>query len=426
MSRTLRASKKLRSINCTQCGAPLELRGGHRVESITCGYCGSVLDSKDEFKILKKYTKQKSQTKLLIPLGTTGKIQDIQFTVIGVIKYSTFDSIWYEYSIFSPTHGYAWIEYDAGHFVFSRRVRDLPSKRIVPVEKSTFTAKHMTFKVFDSYTAKIDYVEGELTWVAQVGDKVSLIDAICPPYIFTQEKKEKELEYTLGEYLPAKEVYAAFKLKGTPEKPGEVHAAQPHVANPVFASINQAAKIFLPVSIVLLLTILVMGSGSVVVNSRLSSNDYLQGAKKIPFTVSNPNKLLELELDLPLNNAWTWFDIEVLKQGQALFSMNKQVSYYSGYEGGEHWSEGSQSASAYFKVPQAGDYELHIFGEGGTGNSGSSAQQRDLSVTIREGVVVSRYFIIISILFLISLLLLPVSRKHFESKRWGDYEEDDD
>ena len=424
MIRSVRASKQLRSINCTQCGAPLELRGGHRVESINCGYCGSVLDAKDEYKVLKKYTAEKAQ--LLLPLGSSGKIKDVEFIVIGVVKYSSYDSIWYEYALYSPTHGYAWIEYEAGHFIFSRRVRDLPSQRITTVEKSTFTARHMKFKVFDSYTAKIDYVEGELTWVAQRGDKIQLIDAICPPYIYTQEKREKELEYVLGEYIPAQQIYTAFKLKGKPEKPSEIHGAQPHEPGTLFPAMNKAAKILLPLNIVLLLLVALFGSGSLVVNAMLTSDDYLQGAKKIPFSVKDPDKLLELDLNIPLDNAWTWCDIEVLNQGEPLFSMSKQISYYSGYEGGESWSEGSQSANAYFKVPEAGDYELHIFGEGGTGEYGTAPQGRNLSVKVREGVIVSRYFLIMAILMLIALLLLPLSRGHFEAKRWGDYEDDDD
>jgi len=424
VSLSTRASKNLKSINCTQCGAPLELHGGHRVESISCGYCGSVLDAKDEYKVLKQYTAQKAP--LLIPLGSTGKIKGVKFTVIGVIKYSSHDSIWYEYSIFSPTHGYAWIEVDGGHFIFSRRVRDLPNKRISSAEKSTFSAKHMTFKVFESYTAKIDYVEGELTWVANRGDKVQLIDAICPPYIYTQEKKDKELEYSLGEYMPAEEIYTAFKLKGKPEKPSEIHGAQPHIAGSLSTGLSAAAKIFLPVNIVFLLLVLMLGSGNVLVNSVLTSEDYLAGEKTIPFNVNDSGKLLSVELNIPLDNAWAWFDIQVLNQGVPLFSMNKQVSYYSGYEGGEHWSEGSRSASAYFKVPQAGQYELNVFGEGGTGETGAVAQPRNLAVTVREGIIVSRYFIITSVLLLLSLVALPLSRGHFEAKRWGDYEDDDD
>ena len=100
---------QLRSINCTQCGAPLALRGGHRVESLTCGFCGSVLDAHDEFKVVKTYSDLERPYSPL-SLGMSGKIKGVDFTIIGVMEYrdAWFDT-WLEYAIFSPTHGYAWL-----------------------------------------------------------------------------------------------------------------------------------------------------------------------------------------------------------------------------------------------------------------------------------------------------------------------------
>ena len=55
--------------------------------------------------------------------------------------------------------------------------------------------------------------------------------------------------------------------------------------------------------------------------------------------------------------------IVVRKDGKSIFSMAKEISYYSGYDGGESWSEGSRNAHAYFKVPEAGNYTLGIEGQ---------------------------------------------------------------
>ena len=109
---------QVRSINCTQCGAPLTLHGGHRVESLTCGFCGSVLDAHEDFKVVRTYADLKRPYSPLA-LGMSGKIKDVEFTIIGMVQYrDAWHDSWLEYAIYSPTHGYAWVAYEHGHFLF--------------------------------------------------------------------------------------------------------------------------------------------------------------------------------------------------------------------------------------------------------------------------------------------------------------------
>ena len=419
---------EIRAINCTQCGGALTLNGGHRVESITCGYCGSVLDAKQQYRTVKKFMTERKQPPSPLRIGMKGRLKEAEFTIIGLIEYRSCSdgASWFEYFLFSQTHGYAGLEYDSGHYLFSRKVRDLPDRSVRPVEKSSFVVSHQTFKVYESYRAKISYVEGELTWIAQTGDEIALIDAIAPPYIFTIEKTPNELEYSYGEYLTGEEVYRAFNVKATPASPREIHPAQPFGGSHFMQSLAVAGKVFLPVNLVLLIIVLIAGSGQEVLRTQLSANSYLAGANTQSFTVTQPNRLVALDLDQPLQDAWFWYDIEVLQHDTTLFSMAQRISYYSGYEGGEHWSEGSTRTHTYFKVPEAGDYQLRLVGEGGTGEYGQMPQKKTLSLTVTEGVLVSRYFLSMVVLAVLAWLSLPVRRWHFENKRWGSYEGDDD
>jgi hypothetical protein len=135
---------------------------------------------------------------------------------------------------------------------------------------------------------------------------------------------------------------------------------------------------------------------------------------------------VKLELNANYNDAWGWFDIEVLKDQQPVFNMSKQISYYSGYEGGEHWSEGSRNASAYFKIDEPGNYSMRVWGEGGTGNHGTTPQRTSLNITVREGVIVTRYFVGLFLLGLLAWMSGLISRGYFEAQRWGSDEEDDE
>lgn len=419
---------EIRAINCTQCGGALTLNGGRRIESITCGYCGSVLDAKRQYRTVKKFMTERRRPPSPLRIGMQGRLKGAGFTIIGLIEYRSCSdgSAWFEYFLFSPTHGYAWLEYDGGHYVFSRKVRDLPDRPVLPIEKTSFVVRHQNFRVYESYRAKIAYVEGELTWIAKVGDETALIDAIAPPYTYTVEKNANEQEYSYGEYMAGEAVYQAFNIKAKPARPREIHPAQPFEAGGFWRGLGVAGKVFLPVNLSLLLIVLIAGGGNEVLWTQFSADSYLAGADTRSFTITQPDRLVSLDLDQSLQDAWAWYDIEVLHNDETLFSMAQAISYYSGYEDGEHWSEGSTHAHTYFKVPEAGDYRLRLIGAGGSGEYGQTPQRKNLSLKVTEGVLVSRYFLSMTLLALLAWLAVPIYRWHYENKRWGNYEGDDD
>lgn len=412
----------IKSINCTQCAAPLSLHGGHRVESITCGYCGSVLDTKDEYKIVKQFKDARRPT-MPLQLGMAGKIKGVEFTIIGVIEYQSSPdyAVWLEYMIFSPTHGYAWLVYDMGHFVFARRVRDLPDGEINQVYKSGFEARGHKFKVYDYGKTTINFVEGELTWIAEKGDKVKFIEGVSPPYSYSVETTANEKEYTLGEYLNYQEVYDSFGVKEGYMEPYGVHGAQPYVASKLTSSVYSVSKLFLPVAFLIWLVILVLGGGTQVFKDSISPAEYLtsQTGAVRTFNITDTGNLVELKLHSNLANAWGWYDIEIRNSSGPLFSMAKQISYYSGFDGGESWSEGTRRATALFKLPTEGEYSLHVIGEGGQGEYATTPQKVALDIEINEGVIVSRYFFYLTIIFLLAFLKQFIARKIFEGRRWG-------
>ncbi len=77
--------------------------------------------------------------------------------------------------------------------------------------------RQKTFQLYEQYQSEITYVEGDLTWIANLGDTVDVIEAIAPPNILAYEKTKNETEYYVGEYLPAKDVYTAEALFRLPD-----------------------------------------------------------------------------------------------------------------------------------------------------------------------------------------------------------------
>lgn len=122
-----------------------------------------------------------------------------------------------------------------------------------------------------------------------------------------------------------------------------------------------------------------------------------------------------MALDLALVNA----DDEVVSE------MWSEVSYYSGYEGGESWSEGSREDERYFRAPPAGEYRMILKGTGGSGLRGPPRDER-VSVELRAGPVVTRYFIAIFVVALLVALLGLAQRIMFEVRRWAPVMESDE
>jgi hypothetical protein len=414
----------LRSINCTKCGAPITLHGGHRVLSITCAYCGSELDAKDDFKVLHQFNSRERPV-TPIEIGMSGEFKGIEFTVIGLIQFRSLDGYgWIEFALFSPTHGYAWLEQSGNHFLFSRRTRDIPSTPMGAQVKSSFKVRDRQYRVYESFKASIVYVEGELTYVAKAGDQVLVTEAIAPPFLYSRERTQGEEEYVLGEYLEPDVVYCALKLKGTPGRRSTVHAAQPYRPSWLVSGLSGAGKLFTPIVALIVVAVLFLGWGSTLLVARFDQSVFRTSVSSKPFTVEHPDKLLELSMHAPLRNAWAAFDILVLNGEKEIFSMAKQISYYSGVDGGESWSEGSERASAYFKVPEAGSYKLVIRGQGGRGSSSKAPPRANLTVTIKEGIIVSRYFVVLLVLCAFAFGLKYLGQWRFEAKRWGETEDD--
>ncbi len=419
------AETQVRRINCTACGAPLELYGGHKVETMTCSYCGTVLDAHADFKILKRHAEDQVHRNFLpLKLGMSGTLKGVEFRVIGLISYGADEDVWTEFCLFSPTHGYAFLSWGNGHFVFHRRERDLPFPStswagLAVKHKIRLGGRYLRF--YEAYSADVLDVAGELPWRAEVGDRVSMAEAVDPPYVLSQEMEGDELEYFLGEYIEHTEVAEAFDLEL--RTPSGVHPAMPFRPNPLAQALGKNGQIFAALAFLGLFALLLFGGGQKVLVEHFNWQQISSpnGVVSQPFEVTDANKLVEAELRSSVSNAWMWLEVSLQQGDNTLFTTGKEISYYHGYEGGESWSEGSQSATLLFKVPEPGTYQLALNAEGG----GSSFRQ-NLHIEVSKGVLLLRWFLLLFVLMLLAGALPYIRRGAFELRRWAPVTEDDD
>ena len=219
-------------VNCPNCAGPLTLHAPNETQRVTCPSCRSLLDCK-QGKLLFLKTLTLPVVKPVIPLGSVGKLFDVEYTIIGFMErfaiWEGKDFPWTEYLLYNPTKGFRWLVRNQGHWSF---VEPVPlSKAGRPGDqRASFNDK--TFKLYDKGLAYVRFVAGEFYWRLTTEESVSTEDYVAPPQMLSFEKsfgaKGEEINASLGTYLTVEAIEEAFNLKDLP-RPFGVGTIQPQL-----------------------------------------------------------------------------------------------------------------------------------------------------------------------------------------------------
>lgn len=205
-----------KGLSCPHCGGSLDLKAPDKALRVTCPFCDALLDV-NEGNLVYLTTLSKQKVEPLIPLGTVGTLRGREFTVIGFLRRSvTFEGknyYWTEYLLYHAVDGFFWLTNSDSHWNF---VESVPFGE-VKGNADRVTYREMTFRVFQRAVATVRNVQGEFYWKVSVGETVEAEDYISPPYMLSVEstgdtRANREVNVSLGTYVPAEEIAAAFKL----------------------------------------------------------------------------------------------------------------------------------------------------------------------------------------------------------------------
>jgi len=419
---------KVQSIKCSNCGAPLKLLGGGRVMTVTCAYCKSVLDLNDNYKVLSNFRNTKELNALPFALGMKGILKEIEYTIIGRVDYGVIeypDSHWTDFLLFSPLYGYAWLTYEEGSLSYSRRERKFPNLEWNEiVGHSHIVVDNRSYETYDRYSAKIFYVEGELTWVAKKNDNISFIDLINPPFGISAEKSKEEIEYYKSEYLEADEVYEAFSV---PKEKRELEEG----LNPLKPFRQPFLKAFSYISMWVLLIVALFflavkldGQGKTL-SSFTADN---QGFKEESFTLDSTKYLSSIELKASSTKMLNNFNMKLHKEGHLLFTLSKKNAYRFDYETQkalkslESWEERAKEGIIYLNLEHLGAYKLSI-------EPIDKSFVSSVKVTVKEKSARVNYLLMFAIVLVIFIFLYRFMRwKHHRrlEEEQGISNEDDE
>lgn len=418
-------------VSCPNCAGPLELRAPDKTERVTCPNCNSLLDvNQGQLQFLKTLEKQWFQP--VIPLGTVGEVPEGKMTVIGAMARSvTIEGVqyfWSEYLLYNPQIGFRWLVNSDDHWNY---VRAVPPGEVSDEAKSA-SYRNKRYKIFQDAQAKVEAVVGEFYWKVEAGEQVRGIDYVAAPYMLSKEvstvyvtdpnnpKQNRtstgEINWSLGTYVEVPQIEKAFGVSGLP-RPSGVAPNQPYKHKWVY----KYWLLFIGLLLVLgFLMVVVSGSEKEVFRQTvtlqpLANADGTQVYFSDPFELAG-RRNIRIIGESPVQNTWVYLEGDLINEETGVVqSFPIDISYYSGVEGGESWSEGEQSDSAYTSAMPGGRYVLRLEGQWEKWQ-----QPAVVSIRIEQNVTHGFNWLLALIAISIGPIAMLIYHISFEHKRWSE------
>jgi endogenous inhibitor of DNA gyrase (YacG/DUF329 family) len=409
-----------RAFNCPHCGAAMVMHAVGHTLNVVCESCNSILDAKDEsLQVLGRF-ENKMRFTPLVPLGSRGKMDGVDWEVIGTqVRTTTSEGIsysWSEYLLFNPYKGFRYLTHYQGHWNYVKTVHSLPVAAHAGL-KAAVEFQGVRYTHFQTANACTTFVAGEFPWQVHSGDHAEVRDYVAPPLMLSSEASDAEINWSLGRYVSGQEIWQAFKVPGQPPVPVGVFANQP---NPLEQKSHGMWGLFSSLFLGMILLLIVF----TVISSKdeVLSEDYTftrgQGEASFvtdQFELKGRTSNVELAIETDLQNHWAYFNFALINEstGQA-FDFGREVGFYADSDG----DEGSRNDTVIIPSVPAGRYYLRVEPE-----TPDAAFPVHYHLRLRRDVPVYGYFWVAAI-----LLMLPPIFSHwrvmsFEGRRWmeSDY-----
>lgn len=361
------SASSIKSINCTSCGAGLDVLGGGRVQVHVCGYCGAELDAQQNYKILKEFgdlVRPDSPFKI----GMQGNIEGVSFTVIGTLgmeeHYDGRVWRWTDHQVFSPTHGYAYLSVEEGHFTFTRRLRhstrpDWLSELNVETAETppTVLSEGAQYTYYDTSTSEITFVEGEFNWQPEMGRRSTTITAMSGSAMLGFEQYGGEEEVAKTVYLPFAETCRSFGIEDL-SSPTGIHALLPYHPGQHEGFLKWVSTAFFGVAVILAFGLSAESGGKTLIST---DQNVAALPLEIPFEITEVGRLAMINVSADVNNSWAYLGMFITDPEDApVFEAGRTVERYQGLDSEGYWSEGSGKGVVRFTPKIAGEYTLEL------------------------------------------------------------------
>ena len=166
---------KLDALDCPSCGSGIKYVPGAAAQ-LVCPACHAQLDATGpEAQVLAIGRQVEDEADITLELGATAKINNVDFTVIGMMRREDDEGTeWNEYLLYNAHAGFFWlVETDEG---WSRAsvLPNWPTWASLEDDKCTLDGATYT-KLYD-YGSKVTYAAGAFNWKVAVGDATQVYE----------------------------------------------------------------------------------------------------------------------------------------------------------------------------------------------------------------------------------------------------------
>ncbi|WNJ15950.1 hypothetical protein [Pontibacter sp. G13] len=398
-------------ITCPGCGASLQTVHP-RAQEIACSYCGSVLDAQSEdHQVLRKLAKPAKHIPFsFIKLGQMATFNGRRYQVIARtrhrMKYKEYwsedgesgysNEVWIfdEWLLMDENRTYFYLIEDREGFWIAEEIYPELPMLMTRNKRMRFYEKQRNQIVREYGGMETVFFEGESNYRIQVGDKTEFAMFSDRGIKYSAEWRMKagkeidEIEFFKEKPISRRKVVEAFE--GNPEI-DELHQTAQNW--------NFIYKVAMGAAIVLGLLILKAWiSGSAVYDKSINLADL--PADNSGFTTQT----IELEPGLyqwkieatewPQGMEQTVFIYILDEAGEPINTLGESFYFYQGYDDEGSWTEKELSTTKKVRISEPSKFSAKVFAERELQNRGV------IRITIRQGIVLTRYLMIALILCL--------------------------
>jgi hypothetical protein len=322
--------------------------------------------------------------------------------------------------LFNPYREFRYLTEFAGHWNVVSTINALPAGGATPDGSTPRSLSRQKYRHFQTAVAKTIFVLGEFPWQIRVGDTTTGTDYVAPPLMLSAEvDADKEVTWSLGQYVGGDEVWSSLSLPGRPPEPLGVFANQPSPFHGVSRAMWKNAALLVALAALLWIVHLVSARGK-----EAFAENYVFDARAAQdaslvtpvFELDGHPTAVQIETATSLNNQWMFVGYALVNDetGQA-FEVARDLSYFHGIEGGESWTEGSPTDRVALPTVPAGRYFLRIETE-----SERTAAPIQYRVRVVRDVSTSLWFMVAVGLLALPPILAWWRASKFESRRWQE------
>jgi hypothetical protein len=206
---------KGRQFACPNCGASVavNLTG---TKSLTCGSCHAIIDVSQGIGGELKAATQDEPVAPLIPLGSQGQLQGVQWQVVGFQHRMGSDPSdpdehfgWSEYLLYNKKRGFSFLVDSVDGWSMVKPTTGAPT---LAANGQNASYLGSNYRLKETYKAETGYVLGEFYWQVQRGQVTQNRDFVGGNNLLSMEQSANEVVWSFGSRMDSKLVASAFKL----------------------------------------------------------------------------------------------------------------------------------------------------------------------------------------------------------------------